>query len=394
MSLNPAGGKPAKAQAPLTGTSLFYSLMAELKRYPDGINLGRGDPDFTTPSHILDAVRGWLDAPEADLRAPGRVRSALVAAIAARLGAINGIEVDPATEVVLTQGGQEAIFLMVQTTLGPGDEIIVPEPNYSSYADAITFAGAVQVPVKTRIDENFVLDPDRVRAAVTPRTRALVMVSPNNPTAAVLSPDRVKALASIAEEHDLIILADDIYDRFLYDGNVHTSPASLDGMKTRTLTLNALSKMYAMTGWRIGWVAGPAPLIEQVARIKEAASGDVSLLSQRAGIAALTGPQDGLFEMQAAYARRRRIVMNALDLMGLRYGVPQGGQFILVDITPTGLSSLDLARRILEQGHVLVSPGISYGDSWAGFIRMTFLQPEPVLGEAMRRIADVVARPG
>ncbi|MGH2375280.1 MAG: pyridoxal phosphate-dependent aminotransferase, partial [bacterium] len=298
MSLNPAGRQPAKVQVPLTGTSLFYSLMAELKRYPDGISLGRGDPDFTTPSHILEAVRGWLDAPEADLRAPGRVRSELLAAIAARLRNINGIDVDPATEIVLTQGGQEAIFLMVQTALGPGDEIIVPEPNYSSYADAIAFAGAVQVPVRTRIDENFVLDPDRVRAAVTPRTRALVMVSPNNPTAAVLSPDRVEALTAIAEEHDLIILADDIYDRFLYDGHVHTSPASLDGMKARTLTLNALSKMYAMTGWRIGWVAGPAPLIEQVARIKEAASGDLSLLSQRAGIAALTGPQDGLFEMQ------------------------------------------------------------------------------------------------
>ncbi|MGH2373090.1 MAG: aminotransferase class I/II-fold pyridoxal phosphate-dependent enzyme, partial [bacterium] len=136
----------------------------------------------------------------------------------------------------------------------------------------------------------------------------------------------------------------------------------------------------------------PAPLIEQVARIKEAASGDLSLLSQRAGIAALTGPQDGLFEMQTAYGRRRRIVMDALDGMRLRYGVPQGGQFILADISPTGLSSLDLARRLLEEGHVLVSPGISYGDSWRGFIRMTFLQPEPVLREAMRRIADVVVR--
>lgn len=394
MSTRPHGGQSAKVQAPQTGTPLVYSLMDELKRYPDGISLGRGDPDFTTPSHILDAVRAWLDAPEADLRAPGAVRSELLAAIAARLRAVNGIDVDPATEIVLTQGGQEALFLMAQTALGPGDEIIVPEPNYSSYADATAFAGAVSVPIKTRLDENFVLDPDRVRAAVTPRTRALVMVSPNNPTAAVLSPDRVKALAGIAEEHDLIILADDIYDCFLYDGHVHTSPASLPGMKARTLTLNALSKMYAMTGWRVGWVAGPARMIQQVARIKEATSGDVSLLSQRAGIAALTGPQDGIFEMQAAYGRRRRIVMDALNGMGLRYGVPQGGQFILVDISPTGLGSLDLARRLLEEGHVLVSPGISYGDSWNGFIRMTLLQPEPALSEAMRRIAHVVARLG
>lgn len=384
----------AKVQVPPTGTSLFYSLMSELKKYPDAINLGRGDPDFTTPAHILEAVRRWLEAPDADLRAPGRMRDELLRAIATRLREVNGIDVDPSTEIVLTQGGQEALFLMIQTVLAPGDEIVVPEPNYSSYADAIAFAGGVQVAVKTRIDENFVLDPDRVRAAITPRTRALVMVSPNNPTAAVLSPDRVNALTAIAEEHDLLILADDIYDRFLYDDHVHTSPASLDGMKPRTLTLNALSKMYAMTGWRTGWVAGPAPLIEQVGRIKEAASGGLSLLALRAGIAALTGPQDGLYEMQAAYGRRRRIVMDALDGMGLPYGVPQGGQFILVDISPTGLSSLDLARRFLEQAHVLVSPGISYGESWKGFIRMTFLQPEPILQEAMRRIADVVTRLG
>ncbi|MGH2404510.1 MAG: pyridoxal phosphate-dependent aminotransferase [bacterium] len=362
-----------------------------MKQYPDGISLGRGDPDFTTPAHILEAVRGWLNAPDQDLRDPTRLRADLFAAIAARLRTVNGIEVDPATEIVLTQGGQEALFLIAQAALGPGDEAIVPEPNYSTYADAIAFAGAVQVPIRTAIDENFALDPDRVRAAITPRTRALLLVSPNNPTAAVLSPNRVRALASIAEEHDLLVLADDIYDRFLYDDNVHTSPASLPGMKARTLTLNALSKMYAMTGWRIGWVAGPAPLMEQVRRIKEAASGSVSLLSVRAGTAALTGPQAPLYEMQAAFVRRRRIIMDGLDRMGLSYGVPQGGQFILIDIRPTGLASAELARRLLEEAHVLVQPGASYGESWGGFIRMTFLQPEPLLSEAMRRIAGIVA---
>jgi aspartate/methionine/tyrosine aminotransferase len=386
--------RPAEAIPPRTGTSLLYALLAQLRQHPDGVNLGRGDPDFATPSHILDAVRTALDAPERELADAPRLQAELREAIAARLQRINGIHVDPQTEIVLTQGGQEALFLMVQAALAPGDEVLVPDPNYNTYADAIRFAGAVRVPVATRVEENFAVDPDRVRAAVTPRTRALVMVSPNNPSAAVLSPDQVKALAALAEERDLLILADDIYDRFLYDGAVHTSPASLPGVKPRTLTLNALSKAYAMTGWRLGWVAGPAPLMAQVRRVKEAISGGVSTLSVRAGIAALTGPQEPVLEMHAAYTRRRRIVLDALDRAGFKYGTPQGGQFVLVDMRRLGLSSLDLARRVLEEAHVLIYPGVSFGEAWDGFMRITFLQPESALRDALDRVVRVLAALG
>jgi aminotransferase len=280
----------------------------------------------------------------------------------------------------------------VQAAVGPGEEIILPEPTYNSYRDAIPFAGAVKVALNMSVEDHFDLDPDRVRAAITPKTRALVLVSPNNPTAAVLPPARVRELAAIAEEHDLIVLSDEIYDRFLYDGAVHTSPASLPGMGVRTLSLNALSKMYAMTGWRLGWVAGPADIMQQVRRIKEAVSGGTSVLSHCAGIAALTGPQEPLHEMHAAYARRRRLIMDGLDRIGLPYGTPQGGQFILVDVRPTGLSSVEFARRILEETHVLVFPGAGYGEAWGGFIRMTFLQPEHLIAEAVQRIADAIPR--
>lgn len=388
--------KPASAAASAggAGTSLLYSLTERAKQYPDAITLGRGDPDFVTPAHIREAVRNWLAANERDRTTPEAMRAQLLEAIAARLKTINGIEVDPHTEIVLTQGGQEALFLMVQAAVGPGDEIIVPEPTYSSYRDAIPFAGAIKVPLSTSMEEHFDVDPDRVRAAITPKTRALVMVSPGNPSAAVLSPSRVRELAAIAEEHDLIIVADEVYDQLLYDGAVHTSPASLPGMKTRTLTLNALSKTYAMTGWRLGWVAGPAPIMRQVQHIKEAVSGGTSALSHCAGVAALTGPQEPFHEMHAAYARRRRLLMDGFDRMGLRYGVPYGGQFVLVDVRPTGLSSVEFARRILDEAHVLVFPGIGYGEAWGGFIRMTFLQPEPLIAEAVRRIAGVVSRLG
>ena len=187
-----------------TGISVLYTLIAKVKQYPDGVSLGRGDPDFDTPAHIRDAVRQALDG--RDTRPPGQVRAALLEAIADRHHAINGITLDPETEVVLSQGGQEALFLMVLAALGPGDEVILPEPNYNTYMDAIEFAGATRVVVPTAVEENFALDPDRVRAAITPRTRAIVLVSPNNPTAAVLSPDRMKELAAIAQEHDLLVL--------------------------------------------------------------------------------------------------------------------------------------------------------------------------------------------
>jgi aminotransferase len=369
---------------------VLYTLIAKVKQYPDGVSLGRGDPDFDTPAHIREAVRRALEGQ--DTRPPGQVRTALLEAIAERHRTVNGITVDPHTEVVLSQGGQEALFLMVVAALGPGDEVILPEPNYNTYMDAVEFAGATRVVVPTAVEENFALDPDRVRAAITPRTRAIVLVSPNNPTAAVISPDRAKALAAIAEEHDLLVLSDEIYDRFLYDDAVHTSPASLPGMKARTLTMNALSKSYAMTGWRLGWVAGPAPLMRQVRRVKEAVSGDVSALSLHAGLAALTGPQEPLYEMQAAYTRRRLLMMDTLDRAGLRYGRPQGGQFMLVDIRSTGMSSLDLANRLIDDVHVVVYPGRSFGDAWDGFVRMTFLQPEPVLADALDRVTKALAR--
>jgi aspartate/methionine/tyrosine aminotransferase len=370
---------------------VLYGLAAKLKQFPDGVTLGRGDPDFDTPQHIRDAVRTAIENPSG-AKSVAKVRAELHQAIAARLKAINGIDVDPETEIVLTQGGQEALVLMSMTALAPGDEIIIAEPNYSSYADAIRMAGAVRVPIKTAIDDNFTYDPERVRAAITPRTRAIVMVSPNNPTAAVLPPDAVRALCRIAEEHDLLILADDIYDRFLYEGAVHTSPASLPGMKARTMTLNALSKSYAMTGWRLGWVAGPAPLMRQLKQVKEAMSGDISTLSLYAGLAALTGPQQPLHDMVAAYTRRRKIVMDAFDKMRLPYGRPMGGQFLLADIRSVGMPAFDFVVKMVDEAHVLVYPGISFGEDWTGFVRATFLQPEEVLRDAFARMADFVEK--
>ena len=293
---------------------------------------------------------------------------------------------DPETEVVVTNGGQEALFLMVLAIISPGDELIVPEPNYSTYLDSLSFAGGRKVEVSTSPLEDFRADPAAVRAAVSERTRALLLVSPNNPAANVISPADMQAMMQIACDHDLFVIADDIYDLFVYDDFVHTSAASLPGGRERTLTLNALSKAYSMTGWRLGWITGPADLMARVRELKAAITGATSIISQHAGIAALTGPQDAVQMMADAYSRRRRIMLDALDEMGLDYGVPQGGQFVFADIGFTGMDSFSFAKRVLSEQHVLAYPGGAFSEASRHYIRMTFLQPEEKLREGMERM--------
>ena len=379
--------------ARMRGMSLTYALMEEARRYTDVIALGRGDPDFATPPHIVEAARDAMRHASGE-RPPVEGLPALRRAIAERVRRYNGIEVDPDREVVVTNGGQEAIFLMVVAALGEGGGLVVSDPNYNTYLDALRFMRGERIAVPTFVRESFRVDPARVRAALDahPSAKALQLVSPGNPTASVIAPDDVRALVALAAERDLVILADDIYDRFVYDGAEHLSPASLPDGAPRTLTLNALSKAFAMTGWRAGWVVGPADLMARVREAKAAVTGGTSIVSQYAALAALTGPQDSVDEMRATLARRRRIVTEAFDAMGLVYGVPQGGQFIFADASAVGVSALELCLRALEEEQVLIAPGVSFGEQWSHCIRVTFLQPEERLAEAMARLKRVVAR--
>ncbi len=367
------------------GTNLLYKLIGEARGYDDVIVMGRGDPDFDTPAHIVAAAKEAMIHHHADYSPPAGL-PALREAIAERVKRVNNIDVDPASEVVVTNGGQEALFLMVLATVGAGDEMIVPEPNYTTYADSLDFAGATKVEVQTWPQEDFRADPALVRAAVTERTRALLLVSPNNPCASVISPGDMRELLDIAIERDLMILSDEIYDLFVYDDFAHTSPAALPGGKERTLTLNALSKSYSMTGWRLGWITGPADLMARVTELKAATTGGASVISQYAGIAALTGPQEPVEMMAAAYRRRRRLVLDALDEMGMKYGLPQGGQFVFADIAFTGLDSAEVAQRMLTEQHVLAYPGSAFSKDRKDYLRMTFLQPEDKLIKGLERM--------
>lgn len=367
------------------GTLLLYQLLAEAREYPDTIFMARGDPDFDTPSHIIKAAREAMLHHANDYTPPEGILS-LRQAIAARTKQINNIEVDPETDIVVTNGGQEALFLMVLSVLGSGDAMLVPEPSYNTYNDALRFAGGEKISVPTYVAEDFYTDPDRMRQAITGRTRAMLLVSPNNPSASVIPPDDIRQFVQMAQEHDLIILSDEIYDMFLYDGHQHLSPASLPEAKERTLTLNASSKAYAMTGWRVGWIIGPADLMAQVREIKAAITGATSVVAQYAALAALTGTQEPVQDMHQAYIRRRRMVMDTLDSLELSYGLPQGGQFLFADISRTGLDSISLARQILHQEHVLVYPGTGFGPDWQNYVRITFLQPEEKLSVGLERM--------
>ena len=372
------------------GTNLLYQLIGEARGYDDVIVMGRGDPDFDTPAHIVAAAKAAMVNHHSDYTPPEGLL-ALREAIAERVKRVNNIDVDPATEVVVTNGGQEALFLMVLAVLSPGDEMIVPEPNYNTYADSLAFAGGVKVEVQTYAEDDFRADPSDVAAAVTDKSRALLLVSPNNPAASVISPPDMQAMLDIAISNDLMILADDIYDLFVYDDFEHVSPASLPGGLERTLTLNALSKAYSMTGWRLGWIVGPADLMARVKELKAAISGGASVISQHAGIAALTGPQDAVEMMAEAYRRRRRLVLDALDSMGMKYGLPQGGQFVFADIGFTGMDSGEVAQRILTEQHVLAYPGSAFSKDRKDYLRMTFLQPEDQLIEGLERMKVAMA---
>ncbi len=367
------------------GTSLLYALMAEARAYPDSIFMGRGDPDFDTPPHIIQAAREAMEKHANDYT-PAEGILPLRQAIAERVKRVNGIDVDPETEVVITNGGQEALFLMTITALGPGEAMLVPEPNYNTYNDSLKFARAVKIGVPTYAEEGFRVDPDRMRQAVTPATRAMLLVSPNNPSASVIQPDTQRELLAIAQDHDLLILADDIYDLFVYEGHDHLSPASLPEGKERTLTLNALSKSFAMTGWRMGWIVGPADLMAQVKQMKAATTGATSVVTQYAALAALTGPQDAVTQMREAYIRRRQFVIDTMREIGVEHIVSQGGQFVFVNISFTGMKSIDLAKKILDEEHILVYPGSAFAEGWDDYLRITFLQPEDKLREALGRL--------
>jgi aminotransferase len=369
----------------------MFDLMQLAEEKHGAISLGLGDPDLPTPAHIIEAAKQAIDEGRTGPAPTGGLLE-LRQAISRKLARDNGVHADPETEVLVTTGGQEALFLLIQALIEPGDEVIVPDPRYTSYDTAIELAGGRMVLVPTDEAHDFELDPDEVRARITARTKLLLLISPNNPTAGINSPETVRRLAQIAIDHDLIVVADEIYEKFVYGDSTHLSIGSLPGMRERTITLNGLSKTYAMTGWRIGYLAAPAPFIDTARRLKEMVNVQAPTMSQWAAVAALDGPQECVEEMRREYDTRRRVLMRALDSLGFSYGHPRGGLYVWANIASTGIDSTTFSYLCLKEGDFLIFPGVAFGAPWDDYVRITILQPVDVLGVVMSRMRDIIER--
>jgi len=375
------------------GTKLRYTLMEMANEIDDVIALGRGDPDLNTPEHIVEAASQAIRDGRADVPAPPAGLPELRYAVASKLRRDNEIPID-AEGVLITGGSQEGLYLLIQSLIEPGDEIIVPDPRYTSYDQAINQAGGKMRLVPTYPEENFDLRPEVVEAAITPETKAILLVTPNNPTAGIISPENLRGIAELAVARDLILISDEIYEQYVYPPGEHLSVASLPGMFERTVTLNGVSKAYAMTGWRVGYVAGHPDFIRRLSVLKRAISGRTAAVSQYAALAAITGSQQCVSDFYATYNRRREVMMDGLKELGFEFGMPLGAFYVFTNVSSVGLSAVELSYLLLKEGHVLIFPGTAFGEKWSDWMRISLLQPVEVLEEALGRVAGVLERHG
>ncbi len=388
-ALNPNIPEAIRAVA-ADGTQLRYALMELSQQFPDAIALGRGDPDLACPPHIIAAAKQALrDRPNEVSPVAGL--PALRAAIAEKLRRENGIPAQ-AENVIVTTGGQEGLFLIMQALLDPGDEVLVPDPRYTSYDEAIESAGGRMVMIPTDHADAFNLRPEAVEAAITPRTKALLIVTPSNPTGGIVTEERLRQIAEMAIQHNLIVISDEIYEQFVYDSWRHFSIGSLPGMAERTITLNGFSKTYAMTGLRVGYVCAPANVIDALARVKALTTGPAAAVSQRAALAALTGSQEPVREFLRIYDERRRVLMAGLRALGLDYSEPRGAFFLWTNSSSVGIHATELSYLLLKEGRVLIFPGTGFGENWGGYLRISVLQSTDLLREALERMRSVVER--
>lgn len=358
----------------------------------DVIKLGRGDPDLDTPAHIVKAGQDALANGATHYTHPMGIVE-LRRAIAQNIRDFGGADYAE-DEVMVTPGGQQAMFIIALALLDPGDEIIVPCPGYNPYAQAAELCDATVVKIPMGLDTNFTLTAEMIAPHITERSKVLVLINPNNPTGSVTPPDEVRRIAALAAEHDLIVISDEIYARLVF-GNHKVQPvAALPGMKDRTITLSGVSKAYAMTGWRLGYIAGPRDLIVPMTEINHAFAISTAAVSQYAALAALSGPQDCVEEMRLEYDARRRAILAGLDAMGMGYAEPQGAFYVYANVASLnlGISASEFCERLLAEGRVMMYPGTIYGDHTDDFVRMSMTQPVPRIEEAMHRMAAVVKK--
>jgi len=380
ISKRVAGLKPS-------GIRKFFDIAATMK---DVISLGIGEPDFTTPPPILEAGIKSLQRGETHYTSnPGILE--LRKGLSAHLELHYGVSYDPVDEIIITVGGSEALYLAATALLDEGDEMIIPTPCFVSYQAQAVLAGGVAVEIPCKMENNFDIDPKEIEAAITPRTRAILLGFPNNPTGAVASRENLLAVARLAVEHDLIVISDEIYDRLVY-GVRHVCFAALPGMKERTIFLGGFSKDYAMTGWRIGFAAGPANIMGGLLRIHQFAVMCAPTMSQVAAFAALQQGEEYVQEMVVEYDRRRKLIVKGLNEIGLPTFEPKGAFYAFPKISVTGLDDEQFSMRLLNEERVAAVPGNSFGKGGEGFIRCSYATAYEKIEVALERMRRFVNR--
>lgn len=365
-----------------SGIRRFFDIAAEMD---DVISLGVGEPDFKTPWNIrragiesLERGHTWYTANSGLMQ----LREAACGYLKRRFT----LEYDPKKELLITVGGSEAIDIAIRALVEPGDEVLVVEPSFVCYTPITELTGGVPVPIATRAEDAFRLTPEQLKAAITPRTKLLILPFPNNPTGAVMRRAHLEAIAGVLRGTDIMVLSDEIYAELTYGDERHISFAEIDGMKERTILVQGFSKSYAMTGWRLGYAAGPAPVIKQMTKIHQFSIMCAPTTSQYAAVEALRNGDADIEEMRGQYDMRRRLLVDGLNRMGLDCFSPEGAFYVFPSIRSTGLSSSEFCMRLLEAERVAVVPGDAFGESGEGFVRISYSYSVNHLLEALKRI--------
>ena len=372
-----------------SGIRKFFDIINTM---PDVISLGVGEPDFVTPVHIRQAGIRSIELGHTRYTSNyGMIE--LREEIAAMLQRRYGLSYDPKTEILVTVGVSEGVDLAMRTIIDPGDEVISPDPGYVAYEADIVFAGGVPVPVPTYAKYDFGVRASEIEAAITPRTKMILIGNPNNPTGAVVPRAELEGIAKLAVEHDLIVSIDEVYSRLVYEQE-HVSIAALPGMRERTILLDGFSKAYAMTGWRIGYVAAPVHILEAMLKVHQYAIMCAGTAPQEAALEALRNGEDDVQMMHADYARRRRMFVDGLNRIGLTCCEPRGAFYAFPYIGNTGMTDEEFAEKLLLEEQVAVVPGSSFGAAGVGYVRCAYCTAFNKLEEALVRLERFVKKHG
>ena len=376
-------------QVPPSGIRRFFDIAASMENV---ISLGIGEPDFVTPKAILDAGIASLEAGHTHYTSNSGTMD-LRSTISQHLQKLYNVEYDPALELLITVGVSEAMYLALTAILNPGDEVIVPQPCFVSYTAGVSLAGGIPVPIATRVENNFQVTAEEVEAAITRRTKALLIGYPNNPTGAVLERKTLEEIAEVVRKHDILVISDEIYDRLVYDTE-HVCFTSLPGMWERTILLGGFSKAYAMTGWRLGYAAAPTEILGAMSKVHQYTIMSAPTTAQEAAIVALKEGEEAVEDMRQRYDRRRRLIVDGLNSIGLKCFEPKGAFYAFPSVRGSGMDDAEFAERLLTEEQVAVIPGRAFGIGGAGYVRCSYATSYEKIEMALERLGRFVRHHG